>query len=216
MIPAASLGAPRFTLAGPASGITGLPSGFTLTPDLTLTDTLTLSDTSGGGTFKQSGSTVTTLTFTASAAAQTFTYTPGSTGTKTIALSGSHTVIGSPFAFTSNPVPTDYTLTGPTTSVARAASANYTVTPAGTVTSDTVTLSDGGHGGSFLPSSTLNFVSTSAAQTFTYTGTSAASLTISATSSAGAHRHQLAQGIDRHRRRLHPDGPGDRPRRPGW
>lgn len=65
-----------YTLTAPGtnSGAAGVASGnFTVTPNGTITATITPSDGGAGGTFTPSS-----LTFTASSAAQTFTYTPGS------------------------------------------------------------------------------------------------------------------------------------------
>ena len=76
------------------------------------------------------------------------------------------------------------TVTGPSSGINGTASTNFTVTPAG-IDTDTVTFSDGGHGGTFTPSS-LTFSASSAAQTFTYTPTIAGSITLTLTSGNGA------------------------------
>jgi hypothetical protein len=53
---------------------------FTITPPGSVTDTVTLNDGGRGGTFAVSGSPVTSLSWSSSAAAQTFTYAPAYTG----------------------------------------------------------------------------------------------------------------------------------------
>lgn len=94
--------ATAYTLTGPTSGTVGVASSnFTVTPNGALSgnDTVSLSDGANGGTFSP-----TSLSFTSgSSAAQTFTYTPASTGTKSIsATSGSLTMNGSPISYVSN------------------------------------------------------------------------------------------------------------------
>lgn len=81
------------------------------------------------------------------------------------------------------PSATAYTLTGPVIGLVGVASDPFTVTPDG-VFSGTVTPSDGGAAGSFVPAS-LTWAGTSGAKTFFYTPAAAALVTV-ATSSAGA------------------------------
>jgi hypothetical protein len=170
-----------YTLTGPPSGVDGIAStNFTLTPSGTIpTDTVTLSDGGAGGTFAP-----TSLTFTSSSTPQTFTYSPAHTGTITITLTSgtSYPITGSPASYSSTSV--GYTLTGPASGFTGAMSTNFTLTPSGTIPSDTVTLSDGGAGGTFAPTS-LTLTSSSSSQTFTYTPAVAGFLTLTATSGDG-------------------------------
>ncbi len=76
-----------------------------------------------------------------------------------------------------------YTLSGVSAVVFGAAS-TFTVSPNDQVTSDTVTLSDGGAGGAFSLSS-LTFTSSSTAQIFTYTPTTSGTIALTAASGSG-------------------------------
>ena len=86
-----------------------------------------------------------------------------------------------------NPVSgaTLFGLSGPTTGVVGTASSNFTMTPDGTVTSATATMSDSSGGGTFTPT-TLTWTSENTAKTFTYTPGSAGSKTISAPITSGS------------------------------
>ena len=77
-----------------------------------------------------------------------------------------------------------YSLTGPTTGVKGVASTAFTITPSA-LTSDTITLSDGGSGGVFTPSSVV-FADSSSAATFTYTPPTVGTFTLTLTSGFGA------------------------------
>lgn len=79
---------------------------------------------------------------------------------------------------------TTYTLTGPSSGPIGTASTNFTVSPNGKIVSAVITPSDSGGGGTFTPAS-LTFTNSSAAQTFTYTPSSAGTKTISATNNGG-------------------------------
>ncbi|MBP9711906.1 MAG: peptidoglycan-binding protein [Candidatus Pacebacteria bacterium] len=80
-VPAAT----AYTFTGPTAGqINTATTNYTITPDGTYTGTITPSDSGAGGTFTPSS-----LTFSGGSAAQTFTYTPASTGTKTLSVSAS-------------------------------------------------------------------------------------------------------------------------------
>lgn len=81
-------------------------------------------------------------------------------------------------------VATAYTLTGPTSGSVGVPSSNFTVTPNGPLSGgDSVTMSDGGAGGTFTPVSPLSFAaSSSTGQTFTYTPASAGAVTITVVS----------------------------------
>ena len=77
--------ATSYTLTGPTASVTGsASSNFTLTPNGVFTGTITPSDGGGGGTF-----TPASRTWTASSAAQTFTYTAASNGKHTISAADS-------------------------------------------------------------------------------------------------------------------------------
>jgi Bacterial Ig-like domain len=97
----------RYNLTGPSSGTANVPStNFTLTPAASTTDTVTPSDGGKGGTF-----TPARLTFNASGAAQTFTYTPTTTGEISLTLTSADggVITGSPLSYTSaapDPPPT--------------------------------------------------------------------------------------------------------------
>jgi hypothetical protein len=70
---------------GPASGVVGVPStAFTLTPDGATGDVLTLSDGGGAGAGTFTPPTITL----AGTTPRTFTYTPGSVGTRTLTYTG--------------------------------------------------------------------------------------------------------------------------------
>jgi hypothetical protein len=75
--------ATTYAFTGPTSGnVNSVSANFTVTPDNLYTGTITPSDGGAGGTF-----TPTILTFSGSSAAQIFTYTPSTSGTKTISVS---------------------------------------------------------------------------------------------------------------------------------
>jgi hypothetical protein len=96
-----------YSVSGPTSGNVGVAStNFTLTPAATTTDTVTPSDGGAGGTF-----TPTSLSWAASAAAKTFTYTPATTGpiSLTVTSANGGVITGSPLSYTaaaSGPPPT--------------------------------------------------------------------------------------------------------------
>lgn len=72
-----------------------------------------------------------------------------------------------------------YTLTGPSSGAVNSPSTNFTLTPSGSVTSDTITFSAAS--GTFTPTS-LTFTNSSAAQTFTYTPASSGVKSLTLTS----------------------------------
>ena len=78
---AASSPSVTYALSGPTSGYVGNAAAYAITPNSVTTDTITFSDGGAGGTFGP-----TSLTFTASSATQTFSYTPASVGTKTLTV----------------------------------------------------------------------------------------------------------------------------------
>jgi len=81
-----------------------------------------------------------------------------------------------------NPQYTTYSVSGPATGVSGTPSTNFTLTPAA-ATLDTITLSDGGAGGTFTPASLT--ISSASAVTFTYTPLSTGVITLTLTSLNG-------------------------------
>ena len=170
--------APTYELLGPANVASGSPAAFSLVPTGTITaDTVTPSDGGFGGTFSP-----TSLVFSSSPFAQAFTYTPSRAGLARITLSSSssYTIGAAPWSLGSY---VNFTLSGPT-NVLVGVSSTYTLTPVST-TSDTITFSDGGAGGTFTPNS-LSFGNSSAPQSFTYTPAEAGSPSLALTSADGA------------------------------
>ena len=139
---ATTVSAVGYTLSGPTAGFVGDTYTYTVTPAASVADTVTLSDSSGGGQFSP-----TSLTFSGSSTAQTFTYTPGSKGTKSISATSAMggAVGGSPVSLVVTS--TGYIVAGPTSGF-KSNPITYTVTPAGTTT-DTITFSDSSGGGTF-------------------------------------------------------------------
>ena len=149
------------TFSGPDTGFVGVQSSqFYVYTSKSYSGTISLSDSGGGGTFSPSSLTFSNSTF------GIFRYTPNSSGTKSISVSAQSVVItGSPRTFT---VGTTLTLTASNVSgTIGFPITGFTVTPSGPITAN-VTLSDGGSGGIFTPSS-LTFSNSSTPQTFTYT-----------------------------------------------
>jgi len=165
-----------YTLSGPTSGRAGVAStNFTATPSAAVSDTVTIgiAGTAGGST------SVASLTWAASAAAKTFTYTPASAGAETITLTSGagYTVTGSPATYASSAgMATTATLSGPFGGHNHVASTNFTVALDGSYTG-TITPSDAGSGGTFAPASL------SGPGTFTYTPASLGTVSISITAS---------------------------------
>jgi hypothetical protein len=165
-----------YTLTGPPSGTgLGASSNFTITPVEAITDTVTPSDGGAGGTFTPSS-----LSWTASATAKTCTYTPPRDGafTLTFTSTAGGPIAGSPHSYTAI---VTYTLSGPIDGFAQQA-VTFTITPA-EATTDTITLSDGGAGGTFTPTS-LSWTNSSTPKTFTYASPSAGTFSLTATSGA--------------------------------
>ena len=101
----ATSAATTLTLSGPTSGAVGAAStSFTVTPDGTVASDVVTPHTSGSGTFSP-----TSLTWAASGAAQTFTYTPSTTAGSPHAISITETagltIAGSPINYTVNAGP---------------------------------------------------------------------------------------------------------------
>jgi hypothetical protein len=172
-----SVSAISYTLSGASSGFDGVPITLTVTPSGIATDTITLSD-GGSGLFLPSA----TLTFSGSSSPQSPTYTPGSTGTKSVTATSAAggAVAGSPLSI--SVTARGYTVTGASTGFV-GNSITYTVTPSGTTT-DTMTFSDASGGGSFSPTS-LSWSVTSNAQVVHYTPGSTGTKTLTFTSADG-------------------------------
>ncbi|MGP0065041.1 MAG: hypothetical protein ACLQGP_15770 [Isosphaeraceae bacterium] len=166
---------PNYTMTPPGSlsAISGQPSGiFTVTPASATTDTITLSDGGAGGVFRNSvGTIITSLSWSNSSSAETFTYTPTSPGDKTISLTSAGGAVITSSSATLSPVTTvGFTLTSPSpaSGLAGVPSGAYTLTP-DAPTNDVITLSDGGGGGIFTPPVLTFTTALFAPQTFTYT-----------------------------------------------
>lgn len=136
----AASAATSYTLTGPSSGYVGMASsGFTVTPNGTLTGTITPSDSGGGGTFSPSS-----LTWTGNNSAKTFTYTPGSAGTKTISTTNSASLAdASSLTYTASTVPVESAVITQTSAVYHLAgtNTNWTGTPFSLVGVGAATLS---------------------------------------------------------------------------
>jgi hypothetical protein len=166
-----------YTLTGPSVGTVGNALVYTLTPGGTTTDVITFSDGGAGGSFAPS-----TLTITNSSSAQTFSYTPAVTGTTTLTVTSTQggVVTGSPLSISSSHV--NYVLRGPSAGTVGLASA-YALVPSGTTT-DTITFSDGGNGGTFYPA-TLVITGSYVPQSFSYVPSSIGMKALTLTSKDG-------------------------------
>jgi hypothetical protein len=176
---------PTYDLSGPTSGRISVAATFTveLPIDLVILGvvTVTPSDMGGGGVFSP-----TSVTMTVDDPAATFTYTPGTYGTKIISTTNDRGLTD-PDAVSFISTATSYTLSGPSTATVGVASAPFTVAlPVGGALSGTmiVTPSDGGAGGTFTPA-TVTLSTAVPSITFTYTGASNGAKTISVTNNRG-------------------------------
>lgn len=143
--------------------------------------TVTVADGTQGGTVTPSvgspGTTPKTVTPTASSSSFTFTYTPASTGVKTISLTNNFNGTNpSSFGYTSNAATLAFS--GCSSGYLRVASSTCTVTITGATFdgTHTVTLSDGGNLGTFTSGgnsaqNSLTVTPTNGASTFTFTYT---------------------------------------------
>jgi hypothetical protein len=180
-------GATTYGLTGPTSGISGvasssfmvaLPVGTTVAAPVTVTP----HDGGAGGTFSP-----TTIMLTTAAPSGAFTYTPSSSGVKTISTTNNG-ALTDPTALSYTSIAAYYTLIGPTTGQVSVASTNFTVAlGAGVTVSGTVTITphDAGTGaaGTFTPA-TVGLTNAAPSATFTYTPASTGVKTISATNSS--------------------------------
>ena len=171
------------TFTGPTSGTVGSPStNFTITPSAAITDTFTPSISTISGTF-----TPTTLSWSNSASAKTFTFTPSGAGTGNVggSFGNGYTVTGLPIGFTaSTTAPTTATLTGPTSGTTGSPSTNFTATldhPAGV--GGVVVTPHSSVGGDTLTPTTVTIAQGASSGTFTLTASTGGARNISITTS---------------------------------
>lgn len=173
-------GASTFTLTGPSGGIVGVPSTvFTVTPNGSFTGSVTPSAGAGGGSFSPSS-----LSWINDNSPKTFTYTPVTSGAKTISITNSGALTNpSPLSYVvSDANATAFSLTGPSTGVVGMPSTSFTVTPNGNYIGTVTPVATGG--GSFSPAS-LTWSNTNNAQSFVYIPTTEGDKTIGITNSGG-------------------------------
>ena len=172
------LAATATVVSGPSTGLNGSAStNFTASANGTITGTvvITPSDGGDGGTF-----TPTTVSISSGSPTATFTYSPASTGVKTISFDNDGGLTDqTDLTFTVSGPATSLALTGPSSGDNGVASTNFTVTANGPVSpSAVVTPSSNGGGGTFSPTS-INLDSGTTVATFTYTPTTVGTKTIS-------------------------------------
>ena len=168
---------PTYELIGPSSVAIGTTAAFNLIPTGTvLSDTIALSDGGFGGTFSQ-----TSLSFSSTPFADSFTYTPTNTGRAVLTATSAegYSIGASPWQLGSY---VNYTLSGPSTGLVSVPS-TFSLTPA-SATTDTISFSDNGAGGLFIPSS-LAFTNSNAPQEFTYTPAASGTATLTLASANG-------------------------------
>ena len=187
-----------FSVSGPPAGIAGTPSSaFTVTlstGSFSGAQTITISDGLAGaarGVFTPSvgspGTGSVVVTPTAASTSFTFTYTAVQNGTYTFAFANSAGWTNhSPMTFVATET---YTATGPSAGVAGTPSSNFTITLQGGAKftgAQTITISDGGQGGTLTPSVgapgvssvTVTPLAASTSFTFTYTAVRNGSFTL--------------------------------------
>lgn len=180
--------ATAYTLTGPEGGTEGQvsdPFTITIAGDTIGQTTFTPSDSGGGGSFTPS-----TVVADAGTNAQgTFTYTPGSAGSKTISVTndgGLSDPASVSYLATEDPTATAYTLTGPSSGTTGQASTAFTIAIVGDTASPvTFTPSDGGNGGAFTPATVQIAAGTDGTGTFTYTPATDGVKAISTTNDGG-------------------------------
>lgn len=180
-----AVAATAITLTGPSSGAVSVAStNFAAGANGTITGTIvvTPSDSAGGGTF-----TPATVSISAGTPTATFTYTPGSTGAKSITVTNGGGLTN-PAALTytaTGGAATALTLSGPGSGAVGSPSSAFTVSTDGSLAgSVVVTPSDGAGGGTFAPA-TVTLNSGTLTGTFTYTAASAGAKTISIANGGG-------------------------------
>jgi hypothetical protein len=170
-------GPPTATLTGPATGVVGTASQFTISLSGLYTGIIALGDGNSGGTFSP-----VSLTYSGSSSSQSFTYTPAISGSVPISIFTNPPLpqVNSPIFLTvSIPPATSLTISGPSTGVAGNGAGPFYVTPNGLYTG-TVTLSDSD--GTFYPA-TLTWSNDSITRTFGYVPGSSGTKSLSITSS---------------------------------
>jgi hypothetical protein len=166
------------TLSGPIVGFVNRGLTYTINLNGTYTGRITPSDGSSGGTFTPSF-----LTWNGTGQTQTFGYTPFAPGVAPISISANPTLVysNSPIVLTVAPA-VGYALTGPANGTVYF-DQTFTLTPAGFIDYDWITLSDGGAGGIFRQN--IVFVNNSFPVNFNYNPRKTGTITITATSSKG-------------------------------
>jgi hypothetical protein len=167
------------TLSGPSSGnVNAASTNFTVGADGAITGTVTVTPSDGGvgGSFSPTSVAISSGTPTA-----TFTYTPSTGGVRTISVTNNGSLANpSSISYTSVSA-SAVTLSGPTSGSVSVASTNFTVGANGPIIGTVVvTPSDGGVGGSFVPTS-VSISSGSPTGTFVYTPSTTGVRTISVT-----------------------------------
>lgn len=173
------------TLTGPTSGNTGVASSnFTVTLDhpATADVTITPAGTVGSVTFSPAAPVITVGN-----TSVTFAATPAIDGTHVISITNdrSLTNVNAINYATTTAAATAVTMSGPSSGTVNIASTNFTTGANGTITGTVrVTPSDGGGGGTFIPSY-VDISSGTPTATFTYTAASTGGKTISVTNNGG-------------------------------
>lgn len=171
--------ASAFTLTGPSTGVVGVAStSFTVTPNGTETGVFTPGAVAGVVYSP------TTLTWTSSTSAQTFTATSSTAGAKSINGTFSNSLTP-PSSVTWTVAAQTVTLSSSTTVLNLTASVTETVTPNAPI-NGTVTLTPGGSAATGLTSQALTFSNSSTPQTVVFTPTVVGTLTITETTNTGA------------------------------
>jgi len=167
------------TLFGPAIGTVGVATGtFTVTLNGLYTGTVTPAVSGVTGTLSP-----TSLVWSGTSGAKTFTLTATSAGTASVSITASPTltIAGSPISVTVSTSATTATLSGPATATEAVATSAFTVALNGVYTG-TITPTVSGVTGSFTPIS-LSWSGTSGSKTFTFTPSSSGTASISITAS---------------------------------
>jgi hypothetical protein len=181
--------ATSLAVSASSTGVVGSTINFTVTPNGVVGSTvvLTPSDNGAGGTFSPTSISIAA----GSSTPVSFTYTPSSIGTKSITVSNNggfstSTVIVTVVANSGGTSATTITLSGPANDVIGNPSANFTVTPNGTVANTTTIVpSDNGNGGTFSPTSMRITAGSSTPVTFVYTPIITGTVFISITNNEG-------------------------------
>lgn len=180
-IAASATAAGAILMDGPSAGVVGVAStNFTVSANGTISGSVivTPNDNGGGGAF-----TPTTVTLSSGAPSAPFTYTPASSGVKTISATNNGGLTNpADIPYVSNPAAaTAVTMSGPTTGSSGVQSTNFTVGANGAITgSIVVTPHDASGGGTFAPTS-VTISGASPTGNFTYTPGSTGTKTISVT-----------------------------------